>query len=256
MRPAPNQFLVTMHHSKHDDFYPDARVHQIKQKVASIDEVDVAVICVSPTHRPRLHDFEVVAAVGKTRSAFDHLDVADGEVMLPSEVRTEMVVGNPAMLLVFCRIVFVLVLDLIVVLVLIVLYLIVFLFLSCLVILVLVPIVIVLGHDRQHRSEQKCCANRTRDRKSFHSDSRIGFVSHISDSIQMQSSLLVLPETCLGGVKACRVRGMVSEGEALFQSIYGFVATIFPDSSCSTYAHGILGSCVKTVSHFSGIERA
>jgi len=28
--------------------------------------------------------------------------------------------------------------------------------------------------------------------------------------------------------------------------------TIFPNASFSTYAHGVFGSCVKTVSHFSG----
>lgn len=34
------------------------------------------------------------------------------------------------------------------------------------------------------------------------------------------------------------------------------LASIFPASSVSTYAQGVFGSCVKTVSHFSGIAFA
>ena len=164
MRPAPIKFQVTMHPSQYDYLYPDAGVHQIKQKVTSIDIVDIAIIRVSPADRPCFNDLKVVAAVGEPGSAFDHLNVADGEVMLSPEVRAEMIVGNPAMLFGSCLIVFVLIVLHLVVLVLIVLYLIVLFFLPRLVILVLVPIVIVLGHDRQHCCEQKCRANRTRDR--------------------------------------------------------------------------------------------
>lgn len=40
------------------------------------------------------------------------------------------------------------------------------------------------------------------------------------------------------------------------KSVYTARATIFPTSSFSTYAHGVFGSCVKTVSHFSGSARA
>jgi hypothetical protein len=38
--------------------------------------------------------------------------------------------------------------------------------------------------------------------------------------------------------------------------IYTPFAIIFPNSSLSTYAHGVFGSCVKTVSHFSGTASA
>jgi hypothetical protein len=76
---------------------------QVKKKISAIDKVDVAVVVVGPSAGPRLRDFKVVAAVGKMRPAFDDRYVPDGEVMIVSEVLTEMRVIDPAHMLVVPR---------------------------------------------------------------------------------------------------------------------------------------------------------
>jgi hypothetical protein len=91
---------------KHGYCDSNSRVPQVKQKIPAIDEVDIAVVGVSPARRPSLRYFEIVAAVGEVRSASDYLDVTDGKVVFPSKVRAKMfVVNSTGMLVALCIIV-------------------------------------------------------------------------------------------------------------------------------------------------------
>ena len=68
-------------------------MRQIDQIILAIDVVDVAVVRVSPSRRLGVYQFESVAAVLKLRSP-RHNYALRAEVMSPSKMRTELVIGN------------------------------------------------------------------------------------------------------------------------------------------------------------------
>jgi len=69
---------------------------KIEQIVATVDILNVNVVIVRPAGGPGLRDLKVIAAVSEMRPAFDHVYVADGEVVVASEVRLVMFVCNSA----------------------------------------------------------------------------------------------------------------------------------------------------------------
>jgi hypothetical protein len=69
-------------------------VPHIKQKIPAFDEIDIAVVGICPSSRPGLSDFEPVATIPEVRMACLHSHVADGKVVLTSEVRAKMVIRN------------------------------------------------------------------------------------------------------------------------------------------------------------------
>jgi hypothetical protein len=71
---------------------------QIEKVVCAIHIVDIAIIVVRPPSRPRLHDLEVVPAIGKMRMAFHHSDMVDGEMVLVSKVLFPMGIIDAALL--------------------------------------------------------------------------------------------------------------------------------------------------------------
>lgn len=77
----------------------------------------------------------------------------------------------------------------------------------------------------------------------------------ITSSKAIAAEVIVLPFLECG---VGRRTDMQSANRKEFPTNYEDIpfATIFPDSSFSTYAHGVFGSWVKTVSHFSGSERS
>jgi hypothetical protein len=77
---------------KHGYCDANSGVPQIKQKVSPVDEVDIAVVRVSPARWPRLRDFEIVAAVGEVRSASDYFDVTNCEMVFPAKMSAKMFV--------------------------------------------------------------------------------------------------------------------------------------------------------------------
>jgi hypothetical protein len=77
----------------------------VEQEISAVDEVDVGIVVVRPTTGPGLRDLKVVSAVSEARTAFDHVDVPDDEVMLVSETSVEVFVGDPALLAVLSLIV-------------------------------------------------------------------------------------------------------------------------------------------------------
>jgi hypothetical protein len=89
MRSATEVDFSLRQHAYRD---PHSRVPRIKQKIPAFDEIDIAVVGVCPSSRPGLSDFEAVATIAEVRMACDHSHVANGEVVLTSEVRAKMVV--------------------------------------------------------------------------------------------------------------------------------------------------------------------
>jgi hypothetical protein len=120
-------------------------VPQVKQKVSAVDEVDIAVVGVSPARRPRLRYFEIVAAVGEVRSAFHHFDVTNREMVIPAEMCAKMFVVDSTRMFVA-------------------LYVIVPLFLSNFFVIA----VLVLGNDRGHSCEKQSSADGSNRYESFH----------------------------------------------------------------------------------------
>ncbi len=125
-------------------------MRQVKQEVSTIDEVDVAVVGVGPTVRPRIHDFEVISAVGEVRTPADNGHMPDGEVMIVSEMRAKVRIINPLSLS-HVRIV---------------------MFLLPRIIVMLIPM-LVLSEGRDRSAQQKCPAHSTHYQKSFHSYSSL-----------------------------------------------------------------------------------
>jgi hypothetical protein len=65
-------------------------VRQVVEKISAIDVINVDIIVVRPSVRPRLRDFKVVPAVSEVRPAADHGYVADSKMMVMTEMRAEM----------------------------------------------------------------------------------------------------------------------------------------------------------------------
>ena len=101
-RALSSLFICLLRQYGHCD--ANAGVAYIEQEISAVDVIDVSVIGVSPATRPGLRDFEAIAAIGKVRPAFDHINVTDGEMMFASEVGAEMFVGDAAVF--FARMLF------------------------------------------------------------------------------------------------------------------------------------------------------
>ena len=71
----------------------NSRVRQIDQEILPIDEIDIAVVCVSPTCRPGLHELKTITAVLKARLPRDNHSLR-AEMMLLSEMRMELLIRN------------------------------------------------------------------------------------------------------------------------------------------------------------------
>jgi hypothetical protein len=127
--------LFTNFSGKHGDRNANSRVPQIKHVVPAVDEVDVNVVGISPSHGPGLSNLKPVAAVLKARPAFEDFDVTDREVMFVAEVSAKMVIFNAAGMLF-------------------VTFLVVPLFLlNVFVFVAMIVVMIVLGKDRDHPCE-------------------------------------------------------------------------------------------------------
>jgi hypothetical protein len=92
-------FHQRLHHGLHHDEDGDTNtgVQQIKEEIFPVDKVDVAIIRVSPAHRPRIHEFKAVAAILKLRLAGDDYGFR-GESMAAAKVSAEFVVRNASAL--------------------------------------------------------------------------------------------------------------------------------------------------------------
>jgi hypothetical protein len=66
-------------------------MEQIKQEILSIDVVDVTVIGVCPTDRPRIDNNERVTGISKLRLVIHDYRFADRELVLASKMGTEFV---------------------------------------------------------------------------------------------------------------------------------------------------------------------
>jgi hypothetical protein len=73
-------------------------MHRAKQEIFSVDVIDVYRIAVTPACGPWLHDYKPISTVLKALRSFNYYGLANGERMLPAEVRAETVVGNAAAL--------------------------------------------------------------------------------------------------------------------------------------------------------------
>src|ERR1700678_143316 len=74
-------------------------MEQINQYVLAIDKVDVAIIGVCPSYRPRIRERKPIPAVLKTGLTFDYDRFLYLEGMLAAKVRVEFSVGNSFALL-------------------------------------------------------------------------------------------------------------------------------------------------------------
>lgn len=66
----------------------------VKEVVAVIHVVNVAIVVVGPTHGPGLNKFEPVTAVLEAGMVLNDDRVADSEVMFAAKVLPEFIVGN------------------------------------------------------------------------------------------------------------------------------------------------------------------
>ena len=73
-------------------------MHRAKQEIFSVDVIDVYRIAVTPAAGPWLRDYKPISAVLEARRSFNYHGLANGERMLPAEVRAKTVVGNAAAL--------------------------------------------------------------------------------------------------------------------------------------------------------------
>jgi hypothetical protein len=146
---APTQLYAAPPSGKHGNRDSNSGVPQVKQKVSAVDEVDVAVVRVSPACRPRLCNFEVVAAVGEVRSAAYYLDVTNREVVIVAEMGTKMFVVDSTGMLVMLF------------------------FLSS----IFIISVLVLGNDGDQSCEKQSSANGSNCCESFHVYTSLKFVS-------------------------------------------------------------------------------
>lgn len=202
---------------------------QVKQEIPTVDEVDIAVVGVSPARGPRLGYFEIVAAVGEVGSACHYFDVTDREMVIPAEMRAKMLVVDSTGMVIA-------------------LYIIVLFFLSNF----FVVSMLVLGKGGDQSREKQPSADGSNCCESFHVNlAQILFrtAERIAPSSQNQGDRIQMLSVSLS-VAGKRILPGSTEREARLP--YTFLATIFPRSSFSTYAQGVIASWVKTVSHFSG----
>ena len=82
-----------LHHNENGNL--NAGVKQVKQKILSIDVVDVAFVGVGPAHRPDIHELKAIAAILKLRLTL-HNYGSCRESMAAAKVSVELVIGNVA----------------------------------------------------------------------------------------------------------------------------------------------------------------
>lgn len=76
-------------------------MHRAKQVIPAVDVVYVNDVSVRPGHRPRLNDYEPIAAILETWSSLDNDRMADGKRVFPAKMGPETVVRNVPTLLAF-----------------------------------------------------------------------------------------------------------------------------------------------------------
>src|ERR1700691_6325460 len=81
-----------------DQREPKTRRHRIDQVICSVDKIDIDIIGVAPTYRPRSAKTKPIAAVLKARLASHDNGMADMERMFTAKVRMELGVGDAAVL--------------------------------------------------------------------------------------------------------------------------------------------------------------
>lgn len=139
-----------------------SRMPQIEQEISTIDIVDVAIVVVRPSVRPRVYDFKVISAVGKMGPASDDFHVTDGEMMIVPEVSAEVGVIDTACVLVMpgffvSR------------------FLVVFFLPGIVMIVALLVSMLILGESGKRSSEEQPRADTDCDCESFHSDLKLEF---------------------------------------------------------------------------------
>jgi len=76
-------------------------MHRAKQEIFVVDVIDIYRVGVGPAYGPRLRDYEPVAAILETRSAFDDHRLANRECMLAAEIGAKTIIRDVSTLPVF-----------------------------------------------------------------------------------------------------------------------------------------------------------
>src|ERR1700691_6102768 len=71
-------------------------MQQVEKEVFAIDVVDVALIGIGPTHRPRINNDKRIATVLELGPSADSGYVSDAERVLPSKTCPKLVIGDAA----------------------------------------------------------------------------------------------------------------------------------------------------------------
>ena len=88
------RYSTSLQHN--DNCNTNTGVTQVKEKILSIDVVDVAVVGVGPAYWPRINDGKPVSTILKTWLAFDDCRMVDDQRMLTPEMGAKFVVGDVA----------------------------------------------------------------------------------------------------------------------------------------------------------------
>jgi hypothetical protein len=74
---------------------------QVEEIVSAVDEVDVAIVAISPARRPRVSEGEIVSTVGEAALAADYRHVANCEMVIVTETLVKVLIGDATVLVSF-----------------------------------------------------------------------------------------------------------------------------------------------------------
>ena len=78
----------------------------VEQEVPAFDEVDVAVVFISPARWPGVNEGEVISAIGEAPFPADHRHMADCEMVIATETLAKMFIGDATVLASFLMVLF------------------------------------------------------------------------------------------------------------------------------------------------------